>query len=112
MSPPIAVLPPGWERAPSALPSPRDFLGQLLAALVVRHAEDEALGALEERVRAVHLFAPVLVRERHVARHVEHERVVGALAAEDVELAVEHLPRIGIAAPVDAVHDAVGAVAA
>ena len=37
------------------------LFGELLAALVVRHAEDEALRALQERVRAVHFLVPVLV---------------------------------------------------
>jgi hypothetical protein len=43
-----------------------DFVRQLLARLVVRHAQDEALGSLPEGVGAVHLLAPVFVGERHV----------------------------------------------
>src|SRR5476649_2007743 len=68
-----------------------DLRRELAAGHVVGHAEDPSLVALDERVRAVHLIGPVLVGQCHVARHVEHEAVERALAAKDVELAVDDL---------------------
>jgi hypothetical protein len=87
-------------------------LRQFLAALVVRHLEDQSLAALEKAVAAGHFFLPVFFREFEIALLVEFEGVLRGLAAEDVELAADHLPGIGIAAPGNAVGDAVGAIAA
>ena len=57
-------------------------------------------------------FFPYLFASAMFVLGSNMEGVSRSAAAKNVELAVDHLPRIAIAAPGDAVHDAVGAVAA
>ena len=84
---------------------------QLAVALVVRHAENQALVALDERVGARHLVVPILVRQLEVVLGVHLEVVARALAAEHIELAAIDAPCVGAAAgaPRHCVVDAVGA---
>ena len=76
------------------------------------HAQHQPLGGLQARVASLHFVHPVRIREREVRLLVHQEIAARAFAAENVELSVDDLPRVGIAAPRNRVNHAVGAEAA
>ena len=67
---------------------------------------------LHQRVAARHLFIPQTVCALQILFLVHREIVARVLAAENVELAVDDPESIRIAAPGNAIGNAVGAVAA
>jgi len=87
------------------------FRSQLRAGQIMRHAENQALHALDKRIGAFDFFFPVLIGKGDVARHVKIKTVYRTWAAKRIKLAVDDPPRICIASPRDAIDDAVGSVA-
>ena len=78
----------------------------------MRHPQNQAFGALNEAVAPLDFFGPVFVGQRDVAFLIQQKGVFGALATKQVQLAVGHLPAVGVPTPRNAEHDAIGAIAA
>src|SRR5258706_847528 len=88
------------------------FFSQFLAGLVIRHAQDQALVTLDQRVGIPHFRFPIFIGERHVLFLVHQKIILRRLPAEDVQPAVDDRPSVVIAAPGNGVGDAVAAEAA
>src|SRR5262245_20649852 len=87
--------------------------GKLLVRLVMRDARDpHALPGLDAPVRILDLALPVLIGELQVPLLVHFEKELRARAAEQVQLAVDDLEVLRLAAERDRVDQPVGAPAA